>query len=469
MKKHFKYIFLLFIFALAIIIPTDVFANVIALDKSSITLGVGHSETIKYTLNEELNSSNIVWKSSNEKVAIVQNGKITAITEGTAIITASINGNNSTCKVVVSSEYIPITGIGLNKSRLNLVIGTTETLIKNISPSNATNQDVTWHSSNSDVATINSSGQITAKKVGSTTITVTTSNGYRTTCKVTVIDTISLKGIKLNKTNITIKEHATDILSISYNPSNATNKNIKWQSSNTNVATIDSSGKVTGIRPGTTIIKVISNDGGHVASCKVTVEALSKKVSSVSLDKSELNLVVGSETSLKATIEPEYAENKKITWTSGDENIVTVENGVIKAISPGTAEIKVITEDEAKEAICKVTVVAPPVTKISFSETEKTVYVSSQTQLKITKEPANSIFENAIWTSSDEKVAIVTNGIVKAMSIGKTTITVSNEEKSLTASIEITVIDKPKEKLNISVEGYELNFDPNIKNYKLEY
>lgn len=468
MKKYSKYIFILFIFLLAIIIPTDVFANVIDLHKSSITLGVGHSETIKYTLNEDLNSSNIVWKSSNEKVAIVQNGKITAITEGTAIITASINGNNSTCKVIVSSDYIPITGISLNKSSLNIVIGTTETLIKNISPSNATNQDVTWHSSNEDVATINSSGQITAKKTGSTTITVTTSNGYRTTCKVTVIDTISLKEIKLNKTNINIKEHETDTLSISYNPNNATNKNITWKSSNTNVATVDLSGKVTAIQPGTATITAVSNDGGHVASCKVTVEALSKKVSSITLDKTELNLVAGDEAGVKATIQPEYAENKNITWTSSDEKIATVENGVIKAISPGTAEIKVITEDEAKEAFCKVTVVAPPVTKISFSETEKTVYVSSKTQLKIIKEPTNSNFENAIWTSSDEKVATVTNGVVKAITTGKTTITVSNEDKSLTASIEITVINKPKEKLNITIEGYELNFDPNVKNYELE-
>lgn len=468
MKKYLKCIFMSLICILTTIIPIEVFADVISLNKSSITIGVGYSETLKYTLTDGLNSSNIIWKSSNEKVATVQNGKVTAITEGSTIITASINGKSSTCRVTVSSDYVPVTGISLNKSSLNILVGTTETLVKSISPSNATNQEVTWHSSNTDVATVNSSGQITAKKVGTTTITITTSNGYRTTCRVTVVNTVSLKGISLNKTSTTIKEKATDTLSVSYNPSNATNKNVTWKSSNTNVATVNSSGKVTGINPGTATITVISNDGGYVATCKVTVEALSKTVSSVSLDKKELNLVAGDEETLKATINPDYAENKNVTWESSDEEIATVENGVVKAISPGTAEIKVISEDGEKEAVCKITVTSPPIEKISFSETEKTVYVSSKTQLNLITEPTNSVLENAIWTSSDEEVATVEDGVVQAISIGKTTITVSNEDESLIASIEITVINKPKEKLNITIEGYNLNFDPDVKNYELE-
>lgn len=468
MKKNLKYIFILLVCILTTIIPTEVLADVISLNKSTITLGVGYSETIKYTLSDGLNSSNIIWKSSNEKVATVQNGKINAITEGTAIITASINGKSSTCKVKVSSEYIPVTGISLNKSSLNILIGTTETLIKSISPSNATNKDVTWHSSNTDIATISQSGQITAKKLGTTTITVSTSSGYRTTCRVTVIDTVPLKGININKTNITIKEKSTDSLSITYNPSNATNKNVTWRSSNTNVATVNSSGKVTGITPGTATITAVSNDSGHVATCKVTVEALSKKVSSISLNKKELNLIIDEEETLKATITPDYAENKNVTWESGDKKIANVENGIVKAISPGTTEIKVISEDGEKEAICKITVTAPPVKKISFSETTKNVYISSKTQLKLIKEPTNSTFDNAVWTSSNEEIATVEDGIVNALSIGKTIITVSNEDKTITASIEINVINKPKEKINIAIEGYNLNFDPNIKNYELE-
>ena len=308
MKKYLKYILVLIISSITMMIPMSVLADEISLNKSSMTIGIGYSETVKYILRDGLNSSNIVWKSSNEKVATVQNGKITGITEGNAIITASINGKSSTCKVSVSHNYIPITGISLNKSSLNILIGTTETLMKSISPSNATNQDVTWHSSNTDIATVNNSGQITAKKIGTTTITVTTSNGYKTTCRVNVINAITLKGINLNKKNITIKEKETETLNITYEPSNATNKNITWKSSNTNIATVDSSGKITGIKPGTSTITAISNDGGYVATCKVTVEALSKKVSSVSLDKKELNLIIGKEETLKATINP-YLKN----------------------------------------------------------------------------------------------------------------------------------------------------------------
>ena len=466
MKKRLKYICIILISLFIGIIPINAENNGITLHKSQTILGVGYSETLKYTLAENLNSSNIIWTSSNEKVATVKGGKVTAITEGTTIITASINEKKSTCKVTVSSSYVPVKGINLNKSNLNILIGTSETLIETITPSNASNKDVTWTSSNTDVAIVQN-GKITAKKLGTAIITVS-SFGYRATCKINVVDTVALSKITLNKANITIKEKSAETLSITYTPSNATNKKVTWKSSNTGVATVDSHGKVTGIKPGSATITAVSNDGGYATTCKVTVEAISKKVTGVNLDKKELTMIAGEKTKLNATISPNYAENKNITWSSSDEDIVTVKDGEITAISPGIAEIKVITEDENKEAICKVTVTTPPIKSITFSETEQTVYVGSETTLKTISEPTNSVLENPIWTSSNEEVATVENGIVKAHSLGETTITVSNKDKTITASIKIIVLNKPKEKLNITVEGYNLNFNPEIKNYTLK-
>ena len=470
MKKYFKYVYMVLISLSIGIIPIKAETNGIRLNKNEITIGLGAEEyeILKYTLEEGLSSSKIVWMSSNEKVATVdQNGKVIGITEGTTIITATINGNTSTCTVTVSKNYVPVERIKLNESTLNILIGTTETLIPTITPSNATNKDVTWKSSDESIVTVDSNGKITAHKIGTAYITAI-SHKYTTSCTVTVIDKIALEKININKSELTIKEKSSETLKITYTPNNATNKKITWKSSDESIVTVDSNGKITAVKPGNATIIAVSNDGGYITTCKVTVEALSKKVTSVQLDKKELTIIAGEKSTLKATINPSYAENKNITWISNDESIATVENGEITAKSPGTTEIKVITEDGNKEAICKVTVTSPPIKSISFSETEKTIYVGSETTLLTISEPTNSNMENPIWTSSNENIAIVENGVVKALSVGETTITVSNEDKSISASINIIVINKPKEKLNITIEGYNLNFDPTIKNYTLE-
>ncbi|MBQ2872472.1 MAG: Ig domain-containing protein [Bacilli bacterium] len=466
MKKYLKYICVLFINLVILTTPTIIKADGITLSKSKITIGIGSSEILKYTLKEGVNNSNIIWKSSNSSVATVQNGRVTGLSEGTTIITAIVGSQQSTCKVTVTSNFVAVSGIKLNKSSLSILIGSSETLTKIISPSNATNQDVTWSSSNPSVATVQN-GKVTAKKVGTTIITAS-SSGYNATCKVTVIDTVALKKISLNKTSLTIKEKATEQLKITYTPSNATNKKVTWKSSNNNVVTVSSTGKITGVTSGTATITAISNDGGYAATCKVTVEAISKNVTNVSLDKKELKLTTGDTQTLKVTINPSYAENKNVIWSSSDESIAKVENGTIKALSPGTAEIKVITEDGNKEALCKVTVASPPIKGISFAEESQTVYVRSETILTPLADPENAFLENAIWTSSNEEIATVTEGVVKALSLGETTITVSNQDNSLNASINIIVINKPKEKLNITIDGYDLKFNPDVKDYTLE-
>lgn len=466
MKKHIKYLYMVFINLLILTMPVIVNAEGIRINKNETTIGIGYSENLKYTLKEGVNSLSIIWKSSNPSVATVSNGKVTGISEGTTIITATIGSQNSTCKVTVTSNFIAPTGIKLNKSNLNLLIGTSETLNKTIIPQNATNQEATWNSSNPSVASVEN-GKVTAKKVGTTIITVS-SFGYNATCKVTVIDTIDLQKISLNKTKITIKERATEKLNVTYTPSNATNKKITWKSSDNNIVTVDSSGKITGIKAGKATITAIANDGGKTSKCEVTVEEISKNVTSITLDKKELKLTSGDTQKLKVTITPSYAENKNVIWSSSDEKIAKVENGTIIAIAPGSVEIKAVTEDGNKEAICEVTVISPPIKGISFSEESTTMYVDSETILTPIFDPENAFLENAIWTTSNEEVAIVTDGVVKALSEGETTITIESQDKQLGASINVKVLNKPKEKLDITIEGYNLNFNPDIKEYTLQ-
>ena len=465
MKKILKYLYIFIISLLILVNPISVEANSISLHKNEITLGIGDSTTRYYDLSTELNSSNIVWTSSNEKVATVDSkGKITAISYGTAIITARINGVSSTCLVNVNNTYIAVNGIKLNKTNITMLIDSTETITATITPANASNKDIVWTSSNNEIVSVKPNGKITAKKIGTAVITAS-SSGYSTTCVVNVAKTINLKGISLNKTNLTIKENATQKLDVIYNPSNATNKKITWKSSNTNIVKVDSNGNITGVKPGSATITAVSNDGGYVATTKITVEQLSKKVSGISLDKEELNMVVGNEETLKATIKPSYAENKKIIWESSNESVATVKDGIITAKKAGTVEIKAITEDGKKEVICKVNVSNPPIESISFKEEQQTVYIGSTKTLITVSNPINSSIENPIWTSSNPKVATIKNGKLTALTEGETTITISNKEKTITASTTIKVIKKT---LDITIKGYNLKFDPNKKDYTLK-
>ncbi len=180
---------------------------------------------------------------------------------------------NVTLYAVWKSNTVSVTGVTLSKTAATLTDGDTLTLTATIAPSNATNKNVTWSSSNTSVATVSTNGVVTAKAAGTATITVKTSDGSKTaTCTVTVkAKTVSVTGVTLSKTAATLIEGDTLTLTATIAPSNATNKNVTWTSSNTSVATVNTSGVVTAKAAGTATITVKSADGGKIATCAVTV------------------------------------------------------------------------------------------------------------------------------------------------------------------------------------------------------
>lgn len=158
----------------------------------------------------------------------------------------------------------------LNKNRLVLYTGTDQTLTATVAPANASFKDVTWTSDNEAVATVDASGKVTGVTAGEAIITVTTENGGKTaTCRVTVITSVT--GVTLNKTATTIAVGASETLTATVVPGDAYNKNVTWTSSDPAVATVDASGKVTGVAKGTATITVTTENGGHTATCAVEV------------------------------------------------------------------------------------------------------------------------------------------------------------------------------------------------------
>ena len=260
----------------------DVKVSGISLDRASISVSIGSSEQLNASVKpENAQNKTVHWESSNPAVASVSAGLVTAKSKGTAIITARTDdgGYTATCTVTVSQ---PVTGISLNQSSISIIKGKTYQLSASIQPSGASNRNVTWSSSNSNIATVSSSGKVSAKAAGTATITVTTKDGSKTAkCTVTVKnEPIKVTGVSLNRSQITLFVGKSENLTAAVKPSNAANKGITWQSSNTNVATVDSGGRITARAEGTATITVKTNDNGKTAKCTVTVKPYNSNIKS---------------------------------------------------------------------------------------------------------------------------------------------------------------------------------------------
>ena len=254
-------------------------------------------------------------------------------------------------------EEIHVTGVSLNKTSLSLFVGGSATLAARISPSDATNQDVTWESDDEDVATVSEKGVVKAIGAGTTSVWVTTDDGDEMAeCIVTVKKkTVKVTKVALNKKTASLVKGKTLALKATVSPSNATNKSVTWKSSNTKIATVSSKGVVKGVKAGTATITVTTKDGNKTATCKVTVKPVAVK--SVKLNKKTASIKKGKTITLKATVSPSNATTKTVTWKTSNKKIATVtSSGKVKGIKKGTATITVTTKDGKKTAKCKVTV-----------------------------------------------------------------------------------------------------------------
>ncbi|MBR5255149.1 MAG: Ig domain-containing protein [Bacteroidales bacterium] len=252
--------------------PQVVGVTSVSIDKTSLSLTEGESATLTATVKPD-NATNktVSWSSSNSSVATVDAaGKVSAVAEGTATITAKAGEKSATCSVSVTKKAVAVESITLNKSSLELKAGETATLTATVKPDNATNKTVSWSSSNSSVATVDAAGKVSAVAEG--TATITAKAGDKTaTCTVTVKkNVVDVESITLDKTSLELKEGETATLIATVNPDNATNKAVTWSSDKTSVATVNASGKVTAVAEGTATIT--AKAGGKTATCIISVK-----------------------------------------------------------------------------------------------------------------------------------------------------------------------------------------------------
>jgi uncharacterized protein YjdB len=174
---------------------------------------------------------------------------------------------------VNSASSISVTGVSLNKNSTSIVAGNTEQLVATVIPVNATNQNVSWSSSDATVASVSSDGIVTALQAGTTNITVTTQDGdFTAVCGVTVTAAVAVTGVTLSDATATLESvGATKQLTATIAPANATNKAVTWETSAAGVATVSDTGLVTAVADGEATITVTTADGSFTDTCTVTV------------------------------------------------------------------------------------------------------------------------------------------------------------------------------------------------------
>ncbi len=354
-----------------------------------------------------------------------------------------------------------VTKIKLNKSSITIYTGQTYTLKATVSPSNASNKKVSWKSSKSSVAKVSSKGVVTAIKKGTATVTcyAKDGSGKKATCKVTVKKAVPVTKIKLSETKKTVYIGDKFKLSASVAPSNATNKSVKWYTGSSKLAIVNSKGTVKALKAGTVNVVCKAKDGSGVkAICKLTIKKR-VAVSKITLSETKKTVYVGDKFKLTAKVSPSDATNSAVKWYAGAGGLAAVNSkGTVRADKAGTINIVCKAKDgSGVKAMCKLTILEPiKVTSVTLDRTSATLKAGESITLKATVLPEDATNPKISWLSSDKSVATVSDGVIKAVSDGKATITAEADDGSGKKAVFAVTVSTPLEGISLSETNLEI-------------
>lgn len=413
----------------------------IQLNYTNVTINTKGTVLLETTLTNRVEE--VTWSSSDERIATVENGLVTGVKEGTAVITAkqTINGIVKTAKCTVYVQQ-SVTEVTLDPEEITLGIGKYETIQASVEPSSLSGVSLKWVSSNEEIVKITEAGKlsVTIQGVAGGTAVISAINQDNVVvgfCSVTVLQPV--EGMTLSETAVTARIGNTVQLRATITPDNATNQNVTWKSSNTNVATVSKNGLVTMKAAGTASIICTSEDNPSVqAFCNVTVL---KAVSGVSLDIESKEMYVGENYRLTYLVTPSDASTPEVIWTSTNTSVVEVDaTGMLTAKGVGQAEIIIKTVDGSYMDLCTIVVMQKP-TNVKLAITNLTMNAGEYFYMDAVLTPANSTKEGLVWECVDTDIATVSStGRITAKAAG-TTIIMVKTEGGATAYCKLTVLE----------------------------
>jgi len=389
----------------------------VTLDNVNVSMTAGDTiQLIASIIPNNASNQDIRWISSSTYATVSNSGLITAVSAGTTIITVQTADGSKTATCFINiMAIIHVTGITLNENATTIAPGAENgiTLSANVIPTNATNREFTWSSSNIAIASVASNGRVIGGVAGSANITARTTDGnFIASCLVTVTPAVAVSAIVLDKSSFFLANPGIISLIPTIYPANATNKNIIWTSTIPGKADVNSSGLVTAVAAGSTTIRATSDDGGYTAECAITVYTPPFiNTMGVILNNSSLTIEPAATSSLIASITPLNATNKNLIWSSNSPNVTVNQSGNLRGITPGIATITVTTENGGYKAFCTVIVNAPPV--LNIHPPTFTISSGSITKISVTVTRPGLGGSSVIWNSSNPSIAsIPSNGSV---------------------------------------------------------
>lgn len=300
----------------------------------------------------------VTWKSTLPEICHVSgDGTIVALNPGKSVITVTTadGGFSADCVVTVNQ---PVESVGVTPKNISLEVNNVANLSVSVLPVNATDKTVTWTSSDESVVSVDANGRIKGLKSGTAEIYAVSNvdKEKKDFCKVTVIRRV--EGVSLNVGAVDVLEGESVKLTAQVHPEDATDKTVRWTSSDINVAVVASDGSVYGIKEGQAVVMATTADGGFVDVCRVNVVTRAVLAQEIKLNVNTLSLVKGESIQLHAQLWPDNVTNRVVKWVSENDAIATVnDEGNVNAVAKGATNVKAVTTDGSNlTAICGVTV-----------------------------------------------------------------------------------------------------------------
>ena len=413
----------------------------VSLERTSI--GVGQSTYATPVIQpDNATIQAVTWSTSTPKIISVSpDGIITAIAKGQGRVRATaVDGSNRYGEATVTVAQMP-ESVTVNAKTTMVAVGKTITLTATVLPNNANDKNVTWTSLDPSIATVTANGTVKGVTRGSVGILCAT-RADPNVCNVIVIDVIQqVEKITPTSSKVTVHVGESAELGWTISPADASEPSVSFSSANQRIATVNEFGLVTGVAKGETTITISANDGsGRTARVTVTV---AQRVEGMTLKPNVTSVIMGHTTRITPTITPSNANNKKVTWSTTDPAIATVDaNGNVKGIKAGIAVITCTSEDNpAISAICTVTVIQR-VTGITLEPSSVSLNVGDSARLSWYIKPDDATDKSVTFTSSNTKVATVDpDGTIHARSRGECNITCKAADGSnITARTHVVVI-----------------------------
>lgn len=393
------------------------------------------------------NPESITWTSTDSSVASVDKyGVVTAKSAGHAYIRAESSETlyGSPVKAVSVFRKVtvdqPVTGLTLESQAISIKKGSTQYLKDTIKPENATDKSLVWTSSDESIVTVDQDGKITGVESGQAIITVKTLDGSEIVAEAVVTVLEPVTGISLSARSRTVEVGSKYTIQPLITPSNADNKTVTYTSSDPSVASVDANGVVTGVKGGTVLIVVKTEDRGFVASMTIEVK---ESVDALSFEDRETYIGIGLTKKLEPIFNPDDATDKRLKWSSNNTGMVTVnQNGEVYGVSPGTATITAEARDGSGRKATIIVHSVKPITGLVMSESKIKLREGDSKQLNVTFLPADATVKDVKWTSADNSIAKVDSfGVVTAVGEGEVKISASSlDGGNAYAEVKVTVV-----------------------------